>query len=1146
MASTPERLTVHGYDWQLKTEADENGKDVIHCWALDRESGSYLLRFHDFPAFCHLELPMFIGNSFMRWTPAKAGLVVDYLKFVMNDNGPVGWKLCMKEKLYNFSVESLADLSHRRKYPVIFLMFNTHNALRQLKNRCAKAFKIRGLGMVQCRARETNFDSIRKLLTVKKISHSQWFTITGVKVTGEDKISTLVNEYIVDRRTMTPLSGEETNTWSTYPGIVAFDIETYSDRHEAFPKKYVSAHVAFSISCIYQRVNKPETRINEIIVFGDCDDIPDATVVRVNNELDMIDAMSDFIIRHDPEIITGYNIYSFDYPYLNARLVRMFREWKPMGRLINGESKMKNLTWNSSGASFNDINTVIMDGRISMDIMPMIKRDHKLPQYTLDAVAKFFLGRGKHDVKAKDMFIAFENQQRSYKKLTSMLIELNYNQYRDQSSDTVVASSGRPTVATCKDVGLSFDRIDVMDIYQWLTDKLEQEEGQVEGQVEEGQEGQEGQVEQPGSQQYNDVVTAFNQYMDARTVMTKVMAYCIEDSALCLDMFDKMNTWIGLVQVSNVVGVKIFDIYTRGQQERTTSSLYNMAYDLGVVIDERKVPLMSYGGGFVYDPIPGLYKNVPCLDFKSLYPTIMSAYNICYTTFVPPELMDKIPDDKCHVIEWEEDNDDFTGSDDEDLDIDDEAVTRKKSSRTIKYRYKFVKEPKGIVPRMVEYLINTRDQVKAQLKQEKNPIARIVLDQRQLALKISANSIYGGLGAQKGGKLPLPEAAACITAKSRESIMMVNNYLLREGHQIVYGDTDSSMPDVGITDPKTAHAQAKYWAERITKLFPPPMLLEDENVYGRLLCICKKKYAALKLDRDGNLETNPDNMQVKGIVLARRDNCKWQTDTYRKILWNILTDVPMAETFDYLIDRCIKLASGDIKMQEMTMIKGLGQNYKSASYFMKIFSDELARRGKPAKAGDRLQFVVVKTWGVEGDQKLGYKMRLPDEYLDALESDKPEPIDVDYYLNNVLKNCVQQLFSVGYNRQISELKEVYLANDVDWVIRQMTKFYPTQTAEYLEDNDGDKMRAIDAMIADCDRKENARGKIVKKIVKTAKQFHRYRIMGRKYITSRLDDKPVEMMHNMIKRKRELCKEINSLVHVSEYQEPPPVVELNVV
>lgn len=70
---------------------------------------------------------------------------------------------------------------------------------------------------------------------------------------------------------------------------------------------------------------------------------------------------------------------------------------------------------------------------------------------------------------------------------------------------------------------------------------------------------------------------------------------------------------------------------------------------------------------------------------------------------------------------------------------------------------------KGLLPEILESLLSARKRAKADLKVEKDPFRRSVLDGRQLALKISANSVYGFTGAQVG-KLPCLEISGSVTA----------------------------------------------------------------------------------------------------------------------------------------------------------------------------------------------------------------------------------------------------------------------------------------------------------------------------------------------------------------------------------------------
>src|SRR3989338_9646089 len=92
--------------------------------------------------------------------------------------------------------------------------------------------------------------------------------------------------------------------------------------------------------------------------------------------------------------------------------------------------------------------------------------------------------------------------------------------------------------------------------------------------------------------------------------MTSVMRYCIQDSELVIDLMEHLNVWIGLTELSSIVGVTIMDIFTRGQQIRCLSQLYHLAAKRGVVLDSREETSTGFAGGFVFEPKPGLYDNV--------------------------------------------------------------------------------------------------------------------------------------------------------------------------------------------------------------------------------------------------------------------------------------------------------------------------------------------------------------------------------------------------------------------------------------------------------------------------------------------------------------------------------------------------------
>jgi len=1106
MATEVQTLTLQSFDWRIRDNEGNDGEMVLHSWCLDRDSKPHLIRFHDFPAYCHIELPLFVGHKRVQWSQFKAQQVFENICWKLGENKPYKMFFSNKEKLYYYR--------GGKKYPMMTVLFKNLKSMYDCKNKLSKPFQVKDIGLLACKVWETNISPIRKLLSLRNMKYCQWFTIEGVKVPEDEKVSKLENEYVVDRFTMNPIPPEQTSSWVAKPTILSFDIETYSDRHKALPDPYSSKHVAYMISCVFQRLGDPDSKITDIILYGDCNPTDMANVIKVNSEIELIDTMSDLVNKYDPDVMIGYNILGYDNPYLDTRLKRRLREWKPMGRLINEPTKMTSFSWGSSGYGHNEINLLEMDGRIMVDLLPIIRRDYKLPLYGLGYTSKFFLGRTKHPVTAKEMFETFELGQDAKQDSSKSL--------RDYMKEK------HGLIRVDPDIHDKLDLFTRFHVSQYMNKN---------------------DVNEPIPD--DDMIPDITLKEHALEEMKKVVEYCVVDSDLVMELFEKIHCWIALVEMANVMGVTMVELFTRGQQLRILNQVYDEASKDGIIIDERVVPKMEYSGGFVYDPIPGKYKYIPCFDFKSLYPSVMISHNIDFRSFVPPEMMDQIPDHMCHVIEWEEEvkkkkddneNDNEDDSDEEVSDlVDDSDINPKSKAKNqvniVKYRFKFIKQEYllGILPRLLVKLISERDSVRAlQKKYPKGSVEWIVLERKQLALKTSANSAYGALGAQKGGKLPLPEGAACVTAKSRESIKLVNANLESKGYKIVYGDTDSSMPDIGITDPKKAYALARAVAEELSLLFPPPMQVEMEEVFDTMLSIKKKMYLCIRMTPDGQPILDRDGLKIRGVVPARRDNCQYQRDSYLDTAWKVLLDKPMMETFDFLVEMCLKLVRREVSWKDLVVIKGLGAHYKNKSYCMKVFSDELCKIGKPAAPGDRLEYVIVKSHGIKDKQLLGYKMRLPSTYLERLESDTPEPIDYEYYMEKALMNCIQkQLFQVGYKKELKELEERYMNVDQMKILNELRKKGYGVVVDQLMTKFCYNKEAVIKYLLNTE---------LKKIVNPLVTYH---LKKRGRAMTRVDGEPIKMMLKLIQQKQKYVNVIKTLKPVSEIPKLRPA-KLNII
>lgn len=196
----------------------------------------------------------------------------------------------------------------------------------------------------------------------------------------------------------------------------------------------------------------------------------------------------------------------------------------------------------------------------------------------------------------------------------------------------------------------------------------------------------------------------------------------------------------------------------------------------------------------VIEPTRGYYTDpVATLDFASLYPSIMMAHNLCYSTLVPSYRAKHF------------NQEDLIRTPNGDL---------------------FVKQStkKGLLPLILEELIAARKRARQELAKTTDPFQKAVLDGRQLALKISANSVYGFTGAQVG-QLPCLAISSSVTAYGRVMIEATKDYVLKKYNkengykfdsQVIYGDTDSVMVKFGVPNIEEAMKLGKEAAEFVT------------------------------------------------------------------------------------------------------------------------------------------------------------------------------------------------------------------------------------------------------------------------------------------------------------------------------------------
>lgn len=539
--------------------------------------------------------------------------------------------------------------------------------------------------------------------------------------------------------------------------------------------------------------------------------------------------------------------------------------------------------------------------------------------------------------------------------------------------------------------------------------------------------------------------------------LSVVGKYCVKDSLLVLELFEKFQYWYSLVEMAKICQVPVSHLFLYGQQLKVFSQVYKYCYNNHIVVESGRYKPSENdfcSGAYVFTPKPGLYDNVVSFDFQSLYPSIIVSHNIDFTTLVTDP---KIPDDLCHIIEWEEH-----------INCPCSVSTISKDTKDVRctsYRFRWLKSPPGVLPVIVQNLLNARKNVRNQMKNmDDKSLLWGVFNKRQLAYKVSSNSMYGILPT-KQGYLPFLPGGMCITAVGRHSVEKVSQIIKNDyGGDIIYGDTDSNYVHFPhLKNLKDIWDYSIKVSKEVSKHFPPPMKLEfEDNIYHRYLILSKKRYLYFTTTLDGVVSNKLDN---KGVLLKRRDNSKIIRMIYEKLIRLIIdrTDefivlekllelirilyTIQAEVEDFQISKSVKEIQTFIKKIKNEKKLQYGdylvprlkedENERNAQLQKKNVTDEeefyqanlpgavqlalrMRSRGQHIESGSRLSYIITKrvsTTNVSDRmEEVGYFKSNYSKHM----------IDVTHYLK-LLTKPIEEILLIVYEekRYKNFIKDIY-------------------------------------------------------------------------------------------------------------------------
>lgn len=454
-------------------------------------------------------------------------------------------------------------------------------------------------------------------------------------------------------------------------------------------------------------------------------------------------------------------------------------------------------------------------------------------------------------------------------------------------------------------------------------------------------------------------------------VLKEAAKYCIQDSVLVMKLFDKVQMWIDVCEIAKITVCNIEDIYTRGEQMKLLSQCIKECIKRNIVLQHQLQykDWDKYEGAYVINPQKGVYNICTLLDFQSLYPSLIIAYNICPSTYLNRDIKT----------------------------IDNYNVSNK---------HYFRKHPIGMLPGMIKYLLDERKRVKQLMKQhDKSSITYTVYDRRQNALKICANSVYGMMGFKNSKYFGHLGCAESVTTLGRIHLSDVINIINKKySTPVIYGDTDSCMiwynNSTMTKDEIITHS--KNICIDITSMLPSPMSLQFESYFDKVILLTKKRYILV----------NKNNISYKGVMNARRDYCKYAKETYEHIIKLMATGEPNKNIINYVDQQIFYLIMNKVDIKDLIITKSIAKDIKSYKVNQPhiIMAKRLtSETGKEISAGTRLEFVYVQNFDSQGE-----KMR-------TIEEVKKYNFKIDhmFYISKQLCTQIDDILGViGYTNYI--------------------------------------------------------------------------------------------------------------------------------
>ena len=544
-----------------ESESDEMLSYDIHLFGVTNKKESIHIKVTGFNPYFYVEIP----ND---WGLMNVNRLVSKLKDILKEKGLqkiaqslVSHKITEKYKLYGFT--------NKKLFKFVKLVFNNKEAFNAYKNLFYKKIQILGVGFKKYELYETNIEPFLRFMHSKDLDSCGWIKLPATKYKMNNKETTCQIDITCKYNSVEKYETKE----SAKIIQAAFDIECTSGDGD-FPQASRPDDKIIQIGTTVREYGETGFLLKHIITLGSCSEIEGAVVESYDTEKEVLLAWTKLIQQLDPDILYGYNIFGFDFKYMynRAELLGCEYRFSQLSKVKDLVCKLETKKLSSSALGDNIMYLPFLPGRISIDIMKIVQRDHKLTSYKLDNVAKEFIQDEKDDVTPAQIF-AFQKG---------------------------TADDRRTIAKYCiQDCALLNDLSDKLNI---LTNNL--------GMA--------------------NVCSVPLEYIIMRgqgiKVFSLVAKFCREHNYLipvisCGELFNKWCNEQGYKKI--YVNKEIDDKYEIAEK---MAELDKRKTEFNETC--------KYEGATVFEPQIGFHKYVVVKDFKSLYPSEMIASNLSHDTYV--------------------------------------------------------------------------------------------------------------------------------------------------------------------------------------------------------------------------------------------------------------------------------------------------------------------------------------------------------------------------------------------------------------------------------------------------------------------------------------------------------------------------------